>query len=280
MSIPFSVEVYPASTPEQASRLDVALMRLMALGPEYISVTDGAGGCTRGHTVGLVERLQQLGQPVAPHLSAVGTSRDEVRRLLHHYQLLGIDRLFALRGDTPSGMGSRGDFGYASELVRFIREESGSTFQVHVAAYPDIHPQAQSPLADLAALKAKQDAGAEVAVTQYFYNPDAFLYLRDQCFQQGITLPLVPGILPLTRFKQTARLAEARGIELPRWIARKMQAFGDDTASIRSFGLDVTASLCQRLIVEGVPALHFFSLNQAQAIETLCKRLELQALAA
>jgi methylenetetrahydrofolate reductase (NADPH) len=195
--------------------------------------------------------------------------------LLDRYRSLGIKRLFALRGDTPSGMGSRGDFAYASDLVRFIREETGNHFQLHVAAYPETHPQAVSPTKDLAALKAKQDAGANVAVTQYFFNADAFLHLRDQCTQHGITLPLVPGILPLTRFKKTAQLAEARGIELPRWIARKMQSFGDDSSAIRKFGLDVTAAMCERLIAEGVPALHFFSLNQAAAIESLVGRLAL-----
>lgn len=277
MSIPFSIELYPLASSEAAAQLYQTLPRLQALKPEYFSVTYGAGGCTRGQSLQLVEKLQQAGEIVAPHISAIGAQREEIRALLKHYQDLGIYQLFVLRGDTPSGMGSRGDFAYASELVQFIRQESGSAFQINVAAYPETHPQAASPAADLAALKRKQDMGATGAISQYFFNADAFLHLRDAAAAAGISLPLVPGVLPLTRYKTTARLAEARGVELPRWVQRKLHAFGDDAAAIREFGLDFTAKLCERLIAEGVPSLHFFSLNQAGAIETLCQRLQLSA---
>ncbi|MCW3477974.1 methylenetetrahydrofolate reductase [Neisseriaceae bacterium JH1-16] len=278
MTIPFSIELYPPAHTGASVQLAAALPRLMALGPEYFSVTYGAGGSTRERTVELVEQLQHAGVPVAPHLSAIGAGRDEVRALLTHYRELGLTRLFALRGDAPSGMGGRGNFAYASDLVRFIRDEAGSELEIAVAAYPEGHPQAKSPAADLAALKAKQDAGANLAVTQYFFNADAFLHLRDQCARTGIVLPLVPGILPLTRYSGTARLAEARGIELPRWIARKLMNLGDDTTAVREFGLEVTTRLCERLIAEGVPALHFFSLNRAGAVEALCQRLGLGAM--
>lgn len=275
MSVPFSIELYPPTSPEAAAQLERALPRLAALGPEYFSITYGAGGCTRDRTAELVAQLQQAGQTVAPHLSAVGADHNAVRAQLAYYRTLGIQRLFALRGDTPSGMVSRGDFAYASELVRFIRDESGDAFQIEVAAYPEGHPQAMSPAGDIASLKAKQEAGASAVVTQYFFNADAFLHLRDSCAAAGITLPLVPGVLPLTCYQSTARLAELRGIELPRWVARKMASMGDDTDAIRAFGLDVTTGLCERLIAEGVPALHFFSLNQGNAIATLCERLAL-----
>jgi len=277
MTIPFSIELYPPAHDQAALQLAATLPRLMALGPEYFSVTYGAGGSTRDRTVELVGELHRAGWPVAPHLSAIGAGRDEVRALLAHYRELGLSRLFALRGDAPSGMGGRGDFAYASELVRFIRDEAGDALEIAVAAYPEGHPQAASPAADLAALKVKQDAGASIAVTQYFFNADAFLHLRDACDQHGIRLPLVPGILPLTRYSGTARLAETRGIELPRWIARKLASLGDDTTAVREFGLEITTRLCERLIAEGVPALHFFSLNQAGAVEVLCQRLGLSA---
>jgi methylenetetrahydrofolate reductase (NADPH) len=275
MSIPFSIELYPLASADAAAQLYQTLPRLQALKPEYFSVTYGAGGCTRGQSLQLVEQLQQAGEIVAPHISAIGAKRDEVRAQLQHYQCLGIYRLFVLRGDTPSGMGSRGDFSYASELVQFIQTEAGDAFQINVAAYPETHPQAASPAADLAALKRKQDAGASGAVTQYFFNADAFLHLRDAAVAAGVTMPITPGVLPLTRYKTTARLAEARGVELPRWVQRKLHSFGDDAAAIREFGLEFTSKLCQRLIAEGVPALHFFSLNQAGAVETLCQRLSL-----
>ncbi|EEG09593.1 methylenetetrahydrofolate reductase [Pseudogulbenkiania ferrooxidans] len=275
MSIPFSLELYPPTSPQSARQLERALPRLAALGPEYFSVTYGAGGCTRERTLDLVGQLHEAGHTVAPHLSGVGAERAEVAELCAHYRRLGVRRLFALRGDTPSGMGSRGDFAYASDLVRFIREHSGDDFRIEVAAYPEVHPQAKSPAADLAALRVKQEAGANAAVTQYFFNTDAFLYLRDSCHAAGITLPLVPGVLPLTRFRSTAQRAEARGIEMPRWIYRKMESLADDTAAVRAFGLDVTARQCERLIAEGVPALHFFSLNQIDAIEALHARLGL-----
>ncbi|MDN0077014.1 methylenetetrahydrofolate reductase [Crenobacter sp. SG2303] len=277
MTIPFSIELYPPAHQQAAVQLAASLPRLMALGPEYFSVTYGAGGSTRERTVELVEQLHHTGVSVAPHLSAIGASRDEVHALLARYRELGLTRLFALRGDAPSGMGGRGDFTYASDLVRFIRDEAGSELEIAVAAYPEGHPQARSPAADLAALKAKQDAGASVAVTQYFFNADAFLHLRDACSKNGIRLPLIPGVLPLTRYTGTARLAETRGIELPRWMARKLASLGDDTAAVRAFGLDVTTQLCERLIAEGVPGLHFFSLNQAGAVEALCQRLGLGA---
>jgi len=275
MSIPFSIELYPLASVDAAAQLYQTLPRLQALKPEYFSVTYGAGGCTRGQSLQLVERLQQAGAIVSPHLSAVGAKRDEVRAQLAHYQQLGICQLFVLRGDTPSGMGSRGDFGYASELVQFIRMETGAAFQINVAAYPETHPQALSPAADIAALKRKQDAGASGAVTQYFFNADAFLYLRDAAVAAGVTMPITPGVLPLTRYQSTARLAEARGVELPRWVRRQLASLGDDAAAVREFGLEFTAKLCQRLIAEGVPSLHFFSLNQAAALETLCARLGL-----
>ncbi|UCE30373.1 MAG: methylenetetrahydrofolate reductase [NAD(P)H] [Burkholderiales bacterium] len=261
--IPISFEFFPPNTEAGSEKLRAVRAQLWSQSPEYFSVTYGAGGATRDKTVATVFEIADEGLPVAPHLSCVGAHRAQVAQLLERYRERGIQRLVALRGDLPSGMVDHGDFRYASELVAFIREHSGDWFRIDVAGYPEVHPQARSAGHDLQAFANKMRAGANGAITQFFYNADAYFAFVDEARRLGIDAPIVPGIMPIHNFSKVARFAEACGAEMPRWIAQRMRGFGDDAASVRAFGLDVVAGLCQRLVDGGAPALHFYTLNQA-----------------
>jgi methylenetetrahydrofolate reductase (NADPH) len=258
-----SYEFFPPNTPEGVAKLRATRATLAAASPEFFSVTYGAGGATRDKTLATVLEIAAEGHAVAPHLSCIGATRESLRELLATYRGHGIRRLVALRGDLPSGMVNHGDFRYASELVEFIRAETGDWFRIEVAAYPEMHPQARSPREDLDAFARKVAAGADCAITQYFYNADAFLRFRDAARAVGVSVPIVPGIMPITNFTQLARFSEACGAEIPRWIRVQLASCGDDRESIRAFGLDVVSALCRRLVAEGVPSLHFYTLNQA-----------------
>lgn len=272
--IPISFEFYPPKTDDQRAQLDRTAARLKAWSPEYVSCTFGAGGSTLSYTSETVRHLNQHhGFEAAPHLSCVGGNREEIRELLKLYRAIGCRRIVALRGDLPSGMGHPGDLRYASELVELIRAEHGDRFHIEVAAYPETHPQAEDALADLRYFKAKVDAGADGAITQYFYNPDAYFRFVDDARRLGVEVPIVPGIMPISNFTQLRRFSEACGAEIPRWIARRMQAFGDDAAAVREFGADVVAALCRRLVEGGAPALHFYTLNLAKPTEAVLQRL-------
>ena len=263
MSATVSFEFFPPNTPDGASRLRATRAALQAVGPEYFSVTYGAGGATRDKTLATVMEIAGDGLPVAPHLSCIGATRASIEELLALYRSHGIRRLVALRGDLPSGMVDHGDFRYASDLVSFIRQHTGSWFHIEVAAYPEMHPQARSPADDLQALLAKLRAGADRAITQYFYNADAYFRLRDDLAAAGEHAPLVPGIMPIMNHAQLVRFSDACGAEIPRWIRTRLAAYGDDLESIRRFGHEVVAVLCERLIAGGAPALHFYTMNQS-----------------
>jgi methylenetetrahydrofolate reductase (NADPH) len=238
-------------------------------------VTYGAGGTTRDRTLGVALEIQAEGQHVAPHLSCIASTQASLREMLEQYRSCGIQRIVALRGDMPSGIAEAGEFRYANELVAFVRKEFGQTFHIEVAAYPEYHPQARNAREDLLAFKRKIDAGADAAITQYFYNADAYFAFVDECQALGIDVPIVPGIMPINRFSQLARFSDACGAEIPRWIRNKLEGFGDDLASIRSFGLDVVTALCDRLLRGGAPGLHFYTLNQAGPTSTIWQRLGL-----
>lgn len=259
-----SFEFFPPNTPEGAVKLRATREALAAAAPEFFSVTYGAGGATRDKTLAVVDAIVAEGHVVAPHLSCIGATRDSMRELLALYRAKGIRRLVALRGDLPSGMVDHGDFRYASELIEFVRAETGDWFRIEVAAYPEMHPQARSPADDLQAFVTKVRAGADSAITQYFYNVDAFFRFRDEARAAGVDVPIVPGIMPITNYTQLARFSDACGAELPRWVRVRLASYGDDREAIRAFGLDVVAGLCRRLVAGGVPALHFYTLNQAQ----------------
>ena len=271
----FSFEFFPPNTAEGAQKLAQTANQLAQLKPEFFSVTYGAGGSTRERTLKAVLELCEAGHSAAPHISCVGSSRTLVREILQEYKNHGIRHLVALRGDLPSGTASAGEFHYANELVAFIRAEFGSQFLVEVAAYPEYHPQARNAQEDLQAFKRKVDAGADSAITQYFYNPDAYFHFIDACEAMGLDLPIVPGIMPIGRFSQLARFSDACGAEIPRWIRGKLEGYGDDTASIRAFGLDVVTDMCDRLLSQGAPGLHFYTLNQAGLTTTIWQRLGL-----
>ncbi|RUQ36985.1 MAG: methylenetetrahydrofolate reductase [NAD(P)H] [Candidatus Competibacteraceae bacterium] len=274
----FSCEFFPPITAEGVAKLQAAREKLLALRPAYFSVTYGAGGSTRDRTVELVLDTQaHSGIPTAPHLTCIASTQDSVRELLNHYRARGIRRIVALRGDMPSGMRDPGEFRYANELVSFIRAEYGDHFHLEVAAYPEYHPQASSPEKDLENFKRKVDAGANSAITQYFYNADAYFRFVDDCSRLGLDLPIVPGIMPITNFTQLARFSDHCGAEIPRWIRKRMESFGDDRDAIRAFGLDVVAGLCQRLLEGGAPGLHFYTMNLAGPTLALCERLGLMA---
>jgi methylenetetrahydrofolate reductase (NADPH) len=261
-----SFEFFPPKTDEQRAQLDRAAKELKALKPEYVSVTFGAGGSTLSYTGDTVARLhQQHGLDVAPHLSCVGGTRQEIAELLDAYRAAGYRRIVALRGDLPSGMATPGDFRYAAELVRFIREHSGDHFHIEVAAYPEMHPQAEDVQTDLRHFKAKIDAGADGAITQYFFNADAYFCFVDDVRKLGVSVPVVPGIMPISNYAQLKRFSDACGAEIPRWIAKRMQAYYDDVESIRAMGAEVVAQLCRRLLEGGAPGLHFYTLNRAKA---------------
>ena len=261
----FSFELFPPKTAEGMDKLKLAIERLNAVGPRYFSCTYGAGGSTRERTFETVAWLREQGIETAPHLACIGSNVDEIRGLVRAYIELGITRIVALRGDLPSGMGrtAPGSFRYANELVAFLRAEFGDHFHIEVAAYPEFHPQASSAAADVANFKRKVEAGANAAITQYFYNPDGYFALVEECARLGIDLPIVPGIMPITNYAQLARFSDACGAEIPRWIRKRLEGFGDDIESIRHFGHDVVANLCRRLLDGGAPGLHFYTMNQS-----------------
>ncbi|MGD9942235.1 MAG: methylenetetrahydrofolate reductase [NAD(P)H] [Burkholderiaceae bacterium] len=260
-----SFEFFPPNTPAGASKLIGVRDRLAAFGPQFFSVTYGAGGVTRDKTLATVLEIAQSGHTVAPHLSCIGASRESMHELLDLYRSHGIRRVVALRGDLPSGMFDAGDFRYASDLIEFIRADSGDWFHIEAAAYPEVHPQARSPRDDLEAFGRKMRAGANSAITQYFFNPDAYFRFRDEARRFGIDAPIVPGIMPIGNYTQLARFSDACGAEIPRWIRQRLAAFGDDLDSIRAFGIDVVSELCRRLLEQDAPGLHFYTLNQAEA---------------
>jgi methylenetetrahydrofolate reductase (NADPH) len=273
--IPLSVEFFPPKTPEGVAKLRTVRQQLYALKPEFCSVTFGAGGSTQEGTFSAVSEILAECVSAASHFSCIGATRDTVRTQLATLKAMGVKRLVALRGDLPSGYGAGGEFHYASELVAFIRAETGSDFFIEVAAYPEIHPQARSPGSDLQAFAAKVNAGANSSITQYFYNPDAYFRFVDDVAAMGLNVPVVPGIMPITSSTQLMRFSDACGAEIPRWIRLRLQSFGDDTASIKAFGLDVVTSLCEQLRAGGAPGLHFYTMNQSVATLALCERLGL-----
>ena len=268
-----SFEFFPTKTPEGAVKLRAVRQQLYALKPQFCSVTYGAGGSTQEGTFAMVGEILAEGQSAAAHFSCIGATRASVRNELAQLQVIGVKRLVALRGDLPSGYGIGGEFQYASDLVAFIREETGNHFHIEVAAYPEIHPQAKSPEADLQAFATKVRAGANSAITQYFFNADAYFRFVDDAQRLGLEVPIVPRIMPILGSTQLMRFSDACGAEIPRWLRLRLQSFGDDTASIRAFGLDVITSLCEQLRSGGAPALHFYTMNQSAATLELCRRL-------
>ncbi|MES2282659.1 MAG: methylenetetrahydrofolate reductase [NAD(P)H] [Pseudomonadota bacterium] len=275
MTLPISLEFFPPKTPEGAAKLRVTRQALYALKPDFCSVTFGAGGSTQDGTFGTVGEILAEGVDAASHFSCVGATRATVREQLGILQKMGVKRLVALRGDLPSGYGAGGEFHYASDLVAFIRAETGDTFHIEVASYPEIHPQAKSADADLQAFVTKVKAGANSSITQYFFNSDAYFRFVDDATRLGADVPVVPGIMPITSSTQLMRFSDACGAEIPRWIRLRLQAFGDDIDSIRSFGLDVITDLCDQLRTAGVPGIHFYTMNQAAATTEIVRRLQL-----
>jgi len=272
-----SLEFFPAKNAESADKLRVVRSNLYALRPEFCSVTFGAGGTTQDGTFGTVREILAEGVAAASHFSCIGATRETVRAQLATLQAMGVRRLVALRGDLPSGYGAGGEFRYASDLVEFIRAETGTYFVIEVAAYPEMHPQARSPRSDLEAFAAKVQAGADSAITQYFYNADAYFRFLEDADALGVSVPIVPGIMPITNSTQLLRFSESCGAEIPRWIRLRLQSFGDDSASIKAFGLDVVSDLCEQLLAGGAPALHFYTMNQSATVLALCQRLGLGA---
>jgi methylenetetrahydrofolate reductase (NADPH) len=271
----FSFEFFPPKTAEGEQKLRNARAQLAQLGPAFMSCTFGAGGSTQEGTLRTVLEMHREGHTVAPHISCMGSGRETIAALLDQYREAGIRRLVCLRGDLPSGMAVAGEFRYAADLVRFVREHTGDWFHIEVAAYPEFHPQARRPADDLAHFKAKIDAGANSAITQYFYNTDAYVHFVESVEALGVDVPIVPGIMPINNFSQLARFSDACGAEIPRWIRLRLESFGDDTASIKAFGLDVVTELCDRLLRKGAPGLHFYTLNQAGPATTIWQRLGL-----
>jgi methylenetetrahydrofolate reductase (NADPH) len=274
MNVPISFEFFPPKTPEGATKLRLTRQALYAFQPEFCSVTFGAGGSTQAGTFGTVQEILGEGVAAACHFSCVGATKAAVREQLATLQAMGVKRLVALRGDLPSGYGLGGEFQYASDLVAFIRAETGDAFHIEVAAYPEIHPQAKSADADLQAFAAKVKAGANSAITQYFFNSDAYFRFVDDVLRLGADVPVVPGIMPITSSTQLLRFSDACGAEIPRWIRLRLQGYGDDTASIKSFGLDVMTDLCDQLCTAGVPGIHFYTMNQAGATSEIIRRLK------
>ncbi len=273
MKLPVSFEFFPPKTPEGADKLRAVRQQLYALKPEFCSVTYGAGGSTQEGTFATVNEIIAEGVAAASHFSCIGATKDSVRSQLVTLKGMGVKRLVALRGDLPSGYGAGGEFHYASDLVAFIRAETGDDFAIEVAAYPEVHPQAKSPEADLQAFATKVKAGANSSITQYFYNSDAYFRFVDDAHKLGVDVPVVPGIMPITSSSQLLRFSDACGAEIPRWIRLRLQAYGDDVASIKAFGLEVVSGLCERLIAGGAPSLHFYTMNQSAATSALVQRL-------
>lgn len=270
-----SFEFFPPNTPEGQEKLRDTTRQLARLKPEFFSVTFGAGGSTRERTLGTVLDIRAQGHAAAPHISCIASTTASVREMLQRYKDSGIRHVVALRGDLPSGLAAAGEFRYANELVSFIRKEFGDQFVIEVAAYPEYHPQARNAQEDLLNFKCKVEAGANSAITQYFYNPASYYHFVDQCEAMGLKIPIVPGIMPIGRFSQLARFSDACGAEIPRWIRKKLESYGDDTASIRAFGLDVVTALCDELLKNGAPGLHFYTLNQAGLTTAIWQRLGL-----
>lgn len=271
----YSLEFFPPRTDEGRQKLLAVRDRYAALNPAYVSVTFGAGGSTQQGTLETVRDMLAAGLDAAPHLSCIGATRESLLAILHGYQALGVRRIVALRGDMPSGMREPGEFVYANELVAFIRQETGDHFHIEVAAYPEFHPQAKTAQDDLRNFKRKVEAGANGAITQYFYNLDAYLRFIDDCERLGLNLPVVPGIMPITNYKQLARFSDACGAEIPRWLAKRLAGLGDDLPAIRAYGLEVTTELCRRLLDAGAPGLHFYTMNQFEAVDTVWQSLGL-----
>ena len=273
----FSIEFFPPKTPEGVEKLRIVRAKLAALQPQYFSVTFGAGGSTQQGTLDTVLEIQREGREAAPHISCMGNSREALRSLLEQYKANGIKRLVALRGDLPSGYGAlsleANQLRYANELIEFIRAETGNWFHIEVAAYPEFHPQARSPQDDLQNFARKVKAGADSAITQYFYNADAYFRFVEEARAAGVDVPVVAGIMPITNYSQLTRFSDMCGAEIPRWIRLRLASFGDDSASIKAFGLDVVTALCERLLAGGAPGLHFYTLNQANATLEICRRL-------
>lgn len=272
---PLSLEFFPPKTPEGAEKLAAARQQLYALEPTFCSVTYGAGGSTQDGTLQTVQAILAEGRDSASHFTCVGATRDSVREKLAQFKAMGLRRLVALRGDLPSGYGSMGEFRYASELVAFIRAETGEHFHLEVAAYPEMHPQARSPQADLQAFAAKVSAGASSAITQFFFNADAYFRFVDEARALGVNVPIVPGIMPITNASGILRFADSCGADIPRWIRLRLQSFGDDSASIKAFGLEVVGALCERLRAGGAPGLHFYTMNQSGPTLAICRQLGL-----
>jgi len=274
----FSCEFFPPSTEQGVEKLRATRTQLARLRPAFFSVTFGAGGSTRDRTVATVLDIQQNDPvDVAPHLTCVAATQDSIRALLDLYRANNIRRIVALRGDMPSGMQEPGEFRHADDLVAFIRAETGNHFHIEVAAYPEFHPQAASPEQDLIHLRHKIEVGADSAITQYFYNADAYFKFVDSCQTLGIDAPIVPGIMPITNFTQLARFSDACGAEIPRWIRRQLESYGDDQTAIYAFGLDVVTAMCTRLLEQGAPGLHFYTMNRAKATLAIWERLGLPA---
>ena len=275
MNTHISIEFFPPQTPEGVEKLRATRAELAKLQPDFFSVTYGAGGSTRERTFAIVREIASEGFDAAPHLSCIGSTRESIREILAEFKSAGVRRIVALRGDLPSGMAEAGEFRYANELVEFIRAETGSHFSLEVAAYPEWHPQARSPKDDLDAFARKVKAGANSAITQYFYNADAYFHFVDEARALGVDIPIVPGIMPIVGFTKLARFSDACGADLPRWMRKKFESFGDDSDSIRAFGLDLVTELCERLLKGGAPGLHFYSMNQSALTREICRRLGL-----
>lgn len=273
--IELSIEFFPPQTPEGVEKLRAVRGKLADLKPEFFSVTFGAGGSTRERTFSVVKEIAAEGFAAAPHLSCVGSTRDNIKDILEDYKKAGIKRIVALRGDLPSGMAEAGEFRYANELVEFIRKETGDHFHLAVGAYPEWHPQARYPQDDLTAFARKAKAGANSAITQYFYNADAYFHFVDEVRALGVDIPIIPGIMPIVSFSKLARFSDTCGAELPRWMRRKFEGLGDDAETIRPFGIDIVTRLCERLLAGGAPGLHFYSMNQSVLTLEICKRLGL-----
>ena len=271
--IPISFEFFPPNTPVGDAKLVDVVQRLGVARPEFFSVTYGAGGATRDKTLATVRAIAAAGHEAAPHLSCVGSTREGIAQILATYRAQGIRRLVALRGDLPSGTATAGEFRYAAELVRFVRETQGEDWHIEVAAYPEYHPQQRYAARDLQHYADKVQAGASSAITQFFFNPDAYFHFVEQTRRLGAQVPVVPGIMPFHNYAKIAQFAARDGIEIPRWVALKMEGYMDDTASIRAFGLDVVSALCERLIAGGAPGLHFYTMNQADLTLEICRRI-------
>ncbi len=272
-SVPISFEFFPPNTPVGSEKLKTVVQDLAAVKPEFFSVTYGAGGATRDKTLATVRDIAALGHEAAPHLSCIGSTANSIREILATYRAQGIRRLVALRGDLPSGMATAGEFRYASELIEFIRKEQGQDWFIEVAAYPEYHPQERYAKRDLQHFASKVKAGANSAITQFFFNPDAYFHFVDEARALGVTVPIVPGIMPIHNYAKIVQFAARDGIEIPRWMALKMEGFMDDAASVRAFGIEVVARLCERLVAGGAPGIHFYTLNQSPLTLDICRKL-------